>query len=109
MLAPLLATECFYKNVQLLSGSADEHTSLICMIREKKHWGQATSKQKKKKCSQTNNLLSSHSFTIATMAKLDYFKDVQKTSYREFVQTSIALLIKYSILMRNRLLYETFI
>lgn len=32
-----LATECFYKNVQLLSGSADEHTSLICMIREKKH------------------------------------------------------------------------
>lgn len=43
------------------------------------------------------------------MAKLGYFKDVQKTSYREFVQTSIALLIKYSILMRNRLLYETFI
>lgn len=108
MLQTLLATECFYKNVQLLSGSADEHTSLICMIREKKHWGQATSKQKKK-CSQTNNLLSSHSFTIATMAKLDYFKYVQKTSYREFVQTSIALLIKYSILMRNRLLYETFI
>lgn len=35
MLQTLLATECFYKNVQLLSGSADEHTSLICMIREK--------------------------------------------------------------------------
>lgn len=48
MLQTLLATECFYKNVQLLSGSADEHTSLICMIREKKHWGQATSKQKNK-------------------------------------------------------------
>lgn len=28
---------------------------------------------------------------------------------RKIVQTSLALVIKYSILMRNRLLYETFI